>query len=825
MNRPAFARVKQVYLRVRGAPPATRALLLARECGGDAALAAEVESLLATDAAADGFLAEPVLGAGFSVAEAMARHDASFRAGDYRAVTMIGAGATGLVYRAVHEPSGREVALKVLRPGALTPDGARRLLDEAALLRRLDHPAIAQVHDAGTAELHGESTAFVAMELVDGLTLDQFVQGENCTVRAIVHLVATIADAVQHAHERGIVHNDLKPSNVLVTADGTPRIVDFGVAQCCDTPATTQGGTLDYLAPERLLPTPPRSSPAGDVYALGVIAYELLTGRRPHDFDRAGATAPAGDREPWPLGALRPELRGDLETIVHHAIDPKPSCRCRSAAFLARDLRRWLAGEAIASPRLSWPRRLRRFARHHRAVVGGIAASFLALLLGLVGTLAALRSARTAWQHEATSRATAERLLLETDAARAAADRAARRASAVGDYLCSVLRSATPSGAEGNPDLEQVLVAAAESMPQTLVDADGTTSATCHALGLSLFAVGRYDLAVRQLEHALELATDADDRFGMRLDLGIATLHSGRAAAAERQLAALSAEVDAVPAATAALRLRCRYSHALAAYEAGQVRLARDLVDRALATTGDPPAGDRSLLGLRGLAGLCASALDEHAESAAIYAACVADAELLLGAEHPQTLTFLNNLALERLQLDDTTGCEQLLQRALAGRQRLYGESHPDTLQTLHNLASLRGHQQRYAEAIELQRTVLAERVRRLGAGHPKTLTTHNNLARLLERAGRADEAERCFRELLDHATANLPPEHWHLIVFRRNLAQLLHRQQRDAEALPLLEAGLDHLTETLGADHDLVEQFHELHLAVRRAAAPPRPR
>jgi len=825
MSAPPFRVVKDVYLRVLAAPPNERDKLLVLECRGDPSLEAEVRSLLANDSQDGAFLAEPVLGPDFSVAAALAREAPQFRAGDYQVTRMIGAGAMGLVYRAVHEPTGRTVALKVLRPGAIGSTLAPRLLEEAALLRRLDHPGIAQFHDAGLAEVHGERAAFVAMELVEGLPLLEHVRAAESSVRGIVALMAAICDAVQHAHERGVVHNDLKPANVLVTYDGTAKVVDFGIAQLAAADATS-GGTLGYVAPERL-GKQPAGGPVADVYALGAICYELLGGRPPF-----GGPADAPPRlddpataEPWPLGALRPELRGPLETIVHHALDPRPSRRCPSAGFLARDLRRYLAGEPVHSPAPGAWRRFRRFARHHRSIVGGVTAVFVALLTGLTAVAWSLRTAEAARAEEARQRTFAERMLVAANEARDREAKAARRANTISEYLTDVLRAAAPGEGGARPSLESLLVAAATNHPATSADDPGADGATRQALGLSLFAVGRYRLAADQLATALELAqqdpaTNAQQRLDLQVDLGIATLHGGKTREALRILADATGSLAERTEVPATARLRALHSHALAAFEAGRFEDARALAARAIALADEVPAGDSRLLAARGLCGLVASTVGDHRESAEIYEACFAEARARLGDAHPQTLTFQNNLALQCLQFGDADRCEELLLGALHGRQRLLGDTHPDTLQSRHNLATLRNHQQRFAESIELHRDVLQQRERTLGDTHPKTLVTLHNLARLLARTGRPTEAEQLFRKLLTNAERGLPANHWQTSVYRRNLARLLHEQGRDDEALRLLLECDEDLRRTFGGQHEHVVEVERLLESVRKQQA-----
>ena len=383
-------RLQRLFHEACDLTPDEQARFVARECADDLDLHRELEELLAEDRDGHLELERP--------AAAHLRGDAGppERIGAYRVLGVLGAGGMGVVYEAEQDRPRRRVALKVVRPGLTTPALLARFEHEAEVLGWLDHPGIARIFEAGTADTGQGPQPFFAMELVAGVPLGEFTERGGLDLAGRLELIAKVCDAVHHAHQKGVVHRDLKPANVLVTAEGQPKILDFGVARItgADIEATTRHtaageilGTLPYMSPEQLQADRARVDSRADVYALGVLAYELLSRRRPHD---VGSTPlPEAIRailqdEPTALGSIDRTLAGDVATIVDKAMAKERERRYGSAAELAADLRRFLADEPIVARPASRAYQLRKFARRNQALVVGVAAVFVVLLAGAI---------------------------------------------------------------------------------------------------------------------------------------------------------------------------------------------------------------------------------------------------------------------------------------------------------------------------------------------------------------------------------------------------------------------------------------------------------
>ncbi|MBX3403107.1 MAG: protein kinase [Phycisphaeraceae bacterium] len=405
-------------LRERGGDAAAIAGMIAERCRGDDALRAEVESLLGAHEAAEGVLdrADVVLAAtgagtvggggrtGRPPWEEPALPPGTV-VGGYTLERVLGEGGMGVVYVARQDRPRRTVALKVIRPALTTPAMLRRFEMEAEILGRLQHPGIAQIYEAGIAD----GRPFLAMELVNGRTLVEHAEHAGLGTRERLELVARVCDAVQHAHQKGVIHRDLKPSNILVDPStpeppdgrraglgvvGAPKVLDFGVARATDsdlqvsTLRTSLGqliGTLPYMSPEQVAGDQNEVDTRSDVYALGVILYQLLAGRLPYDVASrsiADAARVIRDEHPSRLSAISRVFRGEIDTIVAKAMDKDRTRRYQSAADLRDDLRRHIAGEPIAAKRDSALYVLRTQLRRYRGTVSA-ATVFVAALMAL----------------------------------------------------------------------------------------------------------------------------------------------------------------------------------------------------------------------------------------------------------------------------------------------------------------------------------------------------------------------------------------------------------------------------------------------------------
>ncbi|MGD0135497.1 MAG: serine/threonine-protein kinase, partial [Bryobacteraceae bacterium] len=344
--------------------------------------------------------------------------------GRYRIIRLIGEGGMGAVYQAEQEQPRRTVALKVIKSVWANPELVRRFELESEALARLQHPGIAQVYEAGAAETESGPQPYFAMEFIHGQTLCEYAAAHHLSTRARLEIMVRICDAVQHAHQRGIIHRDLKPGNILVDETGQPKILDFGVARMTDADAratrqTDLGqliGTLAYMSPEQVLADPLELDTRSDVYALGVILYELLADRLPYTLSNKlhEALQTIRETDPARLSSISRNYRGDIETIVAKALEKDKTRRYNSAADLAADIRHYLDEEPIAARRPSTAYQLQKFARRNRALVAGVAAVFVVLVAGIVAST---------WQAVRANRA-GQSALVERDHALAAETKA-----------------------------------------------------------------------------------------------------------------------------------------------------------------------------------------------------------------------------------------------------------------------------------------------------------------------------------------------------------------------------------------------------------------
>ncbi len=392
----------ELFKRCLPLPPEERTRLITDACRDDDRLRGEVQAMLEVDRAST---EEDQPGQGLVevrgtletlIDSAEAEVSVPTSIGRYSVTRLLGSGGMGLVYEAEQEAPRRRVALKILRPESMTEERRRRFEREVEVLGKLRHPGIAQIYEGGSLALDDGPRPFLAMELVDGDELLQHCERKGLSPEERLLLLARIADAVQHAHERGVIHRDLKPENILVDAEGRPKILDFGVAQMTDsvgvrhTTLTHAGeliGTVAFMSPEQISGDPNAVSFSSDVYSLGVVAFEVLAGRLPiaiEGHSLADAFRLIQTVEPELLGSIEPRLRGDAEVIVAKALDKNPNRRYRNAGEFADDIRRSLRHEPIRARRPTIFYQLRKLARRHVLLFSSVAAIILALTTALV---------------------------------------------------------------------------------------------------------------------------------------------------------------------------------------------------------------------------------------------------------------------------------------------------------------------------------------------------------------------------------------------------------------------------------------------------------
>lgn len=776
MSRSDHDRVSEVFLAARRLPPAERRGFLDCECDGNAALRDEVEALLAHDSADDGFLERPAV------------EQASFgagripeRIGDYLVHSLIGEGGMGIVYLAEQQRPRRRVALKVMRSAWASPRMLKRFEHETQMLARLQHAGIAQIFEAAVAETPAGPLPYFAMEYVEGLPITEYVKSRGLSVRERLALMIRVCEAVQHAHQKGVIHRDLKPANVLVTEEGAgshthtapewpsrdgvgtaaygqPKILDFGIARVAEpdgaeaTLLTRAGelvGTLPYMSPEQISGNPSLADTRCDIYALGLILYEILGDRTALDLDRCSltdATRIIREQDPPRLGSIDRAFRGDPENIVAKAVEKDRERRYQSAGELAADIQRYLDDQPIVARSASRMYQIRKFAWRNRALVAGIAVAFVALSAGVVAAT---------WQ-----------------AIRA--QRAAQRTEKVNHYLRQMFAAIDPHEHGREVRVLDVVKRAAGEIDRTFGDEPLLEAAVRVELASILLSLG-------------ELA-EAEPHFAAALDIRTRELGEAHpdSLASYSHMGLLRSKQARYAEAEPLLRV---------AFD-GRRRVLGPGHSDTLATTTDLATTLHAVGKVEEAEALCRSVLPEQTR--------------LHGEDHIQTLTTVANLASILQASGKAEEAEAFHHRAMEGLSSLLGPDHPTTLISVANLARLLKEQKRYREAEPLQRRVVDGLAGRLGDQHPDALIARANLAMILWRQDKLDQAEALYRRVIDDFASVFGQDHNHVVTLTTQLALVLERQSRIEEATALLTTALEGHRRIFGADHARTIQVGE---------------
>lgn len=743
-------------------------------------------------------------------------------------------GGQGLIIKAVQRATRREVAIKALRAGHLASDHERtRLAREARILAQLKHSHIVTVHESGVAAgLH-----YFVMDFIPGGQLDDTVRKRALTVRQRLELFAKICEAVGVAHLRGIIHRDLKPGNVRVDPAGEPHILDFGLAKVdshdmfsssSDGAITMAGqfvGSLPWAAPEQFAGKPESIDLRTDVYSLGVMLYQLLTGHFPYDVTGSFTEAV---RIICNVDPTRPSERcggldDEVDQIVLKCLRKEPAARYESANDLAREIRRYLAGEPIEAKRDSGWYVFRKSIRRHR-VTATVATLVLLLIVSVAISLAVLyQREKQSARLERELRVKAQEAEQRAATALAEAQRQARIKEAVNHFFSGeVFAAAAPERLGAAATISQAMDAAAPLIDDRFAD-DPLVAGEIHlVLGATYFRQGRNDESVRHYEAAERLITTVlgdDNDATLSVRFGIARLYEnvGRFEDSERfykdcldRRRRLLGENHVE---TLAAESGLGWLHARMGNWKEAESLCRHAMESLRRQIGDD---HEETMGAMNNLGMILLETGRVEEAAPIMKAEMEASTRVFGEDHPGTLVSMGNLSQLYVQLGRHEDAIALAEKCLAVRRRVLSDDHPSTVLQINNLAMMFAKQ----GSDDRAETLLTEAYRRsqsaLGRDHPTTISVTSNLAALRDRLGRHAEAEPLHREALDRAKSYLPANHAYIGLYLSRLGRCLLQLDRANEAEPLLREGLAILDQSPGEEQNARETSEALEEAVR---------
>jgi tetratricopeptide (TPR) repeat protein/tRNA A-37 threonylcarbamoyl transferase component Bud32 len=797
----------EIARRLARLPIAQREAALRAECNGDDSLRREVERLIAVDDGAT-VVGGPQDEGDFNASPSDSPRPAGTESAKYRLLSVLGEGGMGLVYLAEQASTGQRVALKFLRPGLVSSISLKRFEREARTLGRLQHTGIARVLDAGSMSLApgAPPQPFIAMEFVEGLAIADFAREHAMTLDERLLMIVELCRAVHHAHTRGVIHRDLKPSNTRVTGEGEVKVLDFGIARVledADAQSVTEAGsvlgTLAYMSPEQASGAALEADTRSDVFSLGLVMLETLTGRKPdlgHTSTFVEALRRASERN---LAADRAQFAGlphDLALIVSTATAHDPDRRYQSAEELAADIERFMRSEPIAARAPSAWYISTRFAQRHKGAA--IAAALIVLTLA-GGIVAASTQAVIATRQ------------------RDRAISAERSSSAVNALLVDMLTSADPERSMGEDlRVRDVLDEAERTLAAdpSLADEPMIKGVVRGALGRAYYGLGVYERAEANLQAAQDLLTplgeqawkpalDARRYSGMlALQEGDSELALATARAAHEELVARLGPDD-----TESIQAQGEVAHSMFMTGNHEEAMALFLsnAEHAERILG---ANDNVAITARHNYAAALRDLGEYAASAEQLRSIVERRTALFGADHPQTLFAKNNLAASLARTGAAEEAERIFRETYEGRVRTLGPNHTDSAASAMNLANILLTSGRLDEAEPLVRNSLDAYYSRFGDSHTRTATAVNLLAYLVEERGDLDEAETLYRRSIravESLSGSVSPE---VLAPMNNLAMLLVKIEEYDEADAVFVTLVERAAALAGPNHPFVAVF-----------------
>jgi serine/threonine protein kinase len=865
-------RAEQLFQTVLGVKPAERSAFLDRECVGNPELRQAVEDLLALDADAGSFLKHPFLES--TTADSL--NPSGIYIDDYHLLHLIGEGGMGEVWLAEQkQPVRRRVAIKLIKAGMDTREVVSRFESERQALALMDHPAIAKVFDAGTTP---EGRPYFVMEYVAGMPITTYCDRRKLSTRQRLELFISVCEGVQHAHQKAIIHRDLKPSNILVTeVDGkpVPRIIDFGVAKATSqrlsarTLYTQVGaviGTLDYISPEQADSGGVDIDTRSDVYSLGVVLYELLSGALPFDFRKlAYAEVLRCLREqdaPTPSTRLRTQgddsaltaknrnadlptlmslLQGDPDAITLKALEKDRARRYSTPLELAADIGRYLRNEPVSAHVPSAAYHARKYIRRHRL---GVTLVSLLVLLAIISAVTQTIQLR--------------RIRRERD-----------RADRITNFLTDMFKVSSPSEARGNAvTAREILDRSSNEIEKGLDQDPEVRSQLMLVMAKTYENLGLFSRAHDLMERVVQdrrgaLGPDHPKTLEAISQMGWVLYREGREAEAERLTRTTIDAQSRVLGPDDPTTLESK-DHLVSillrqAHYAEAEKLESQLIAASSRKLG--PEDPRTLRFMEGLAVAYASQ-SRFTEAEAEYRKLLDLERRNLGPDHPSTLATMRNLAIMYFGEGNYAAAEKLHRETLQIEQRILGPDHPDTAKTMtllantlryqtggdseaedlyrkslaidlrtmgpdhpyttaakEGLANVLSEEQRYAEAETLLREILAQRQRLLGTDDTDTLLSQYNLATVLKHENRYPEAEKLIRETLTTQTRVLDPNDPDTLASRSFLADVLFRENKTQEAEAFARSAFNDQLRTLGAlHHDTMETLAILSTALAKS-------